>query len=219
MVGKHHNEKEALEAAYVRLESLADLARFALGSHSHIKSVMHGRGHRLTLEGESVGPTIIYYFDSPVSGRYLLYAPDSDGAEKVSVTSEHAEYSRSLRFPVVELSKNPRVESDSFKKVECVRAKDVESIIRALVSAAAEEDYIPKMYAFTHSGSGYFATMDLFSRRERVLVYAKSDEKTKCSAYKYDYISDRIERSVSVSNGGTYVRVINLAEPFQFFKP
>ena len=218
MVGKHHNEKEALEASYVQLESLADLARFALGSYSHIKSVMHGKDHRLMLEGESVGPMIIYYFDSPESGRYLLYAPDSDGTEKASVTSEHGEYSRSLRFPIVELSKNPRVESDRFKKVECVKAEDVESLIRALVSAAVEEDYIPKIYAFTHAGSRYFATMDLFGRRERVLVYAKSDEE-KCSAYKYDYISDRIERSMSVSNGGTYVRVINLAEPFQFFKP
>lgn len=219
MVGKHHNENGALEAAYVRLESLADLARFALGSHSHIKSVMHGKDHRLMLEGESVGPMIIYYFDSPASGRYLLYAPDSDGKEKVSVTSEQGEYSRSLRFPIVELSKDPRAESGSFKNVECVRAENVESLIRALVSAAAEDDYIPKIYAFTHAGSRYFATMDLFGRKERVLVYAKSDEKIGCSAYKYDYISDKVERAMSVSNGGTYVRVINLAEPFHFFKP
>jgi hypothetical protein len=219
MPGKNNREKNSLDAAYIRLESLSDLARFALGSHSYVKSVVHGKNHRLMLEGEVIGPSIVYYFDSTASGRYLLYAPDSDGKEKVSVTSSQGEYSSSLRFPIVELSKDPRVESTNFKKVECVMAKDVESLVRALVSAAAEYDYVPKIYSFNHSGSRYFATMDLFGRKEHVLVYAKSDEKAKFAAYKYDYINDRIEHSDSVSNGGTYIRVINLAEPFQFFKP
>lgn len=214
--------KDGLDAVYVRVGSLGDLARLALGSHSHIRSVRHGKSHRLMLDGEEVGPTIVYYFDSDRPGRYLLYTPDSDGVERAAMSetapSGLGDDYRSMRFPILELSMDPKSESTRIKKVTCVGVEDMDSVIRALVSSAGEEDYIPKVYAFAYKGTMYIGTMELFGRKERVFVYSRCPDKAS-PAYRYDYIKDTIEQAKSVSNGGTYVRVINLAEPFPFFKP
>ena len=79
---------------------------------------------------------------------------------------------------------------------------------------------VPKVYGFFYKNEHFIGSFDLFHEGEtRFLAFAKVGRKEVFSSMSYNYTNGIVEMSNSFSGKShMYVRVVNLAEPFPFFK-
>ena len=214
-------DRDELKCSYVRLLSLGDLARNAIDSQSHISAMPLSRKYRLFTEGERLaGLRMVYYFDSHMTARYLTYANDDSGerAGLVDSVPEQGGYGL-MRLPILEVESSPYAPAKGKRlKVAKIAARDHESLIRALVNEAnAGDDSPPKVYVFPSGKGRVVGSFGLF-RDRKSFTYARIDGGEPFPCFSYDYITDtiRVERRPG-QGSGIQIRVVNLAEPFQFF--
>jgi hypothetical protein len=216
-------------AYYIRLNSLLDLARHVCDFTNAVRpinAIDEDGKHRLFSIGERIGDIrILYYYDSDKMGQFCFYNPGEDAEERLELKSG-ADFEASdlklYKIPLIELMKNPYPMKKKAKfEVMQVRVKDFRSLVKALLSKSTEDDSgTPEVYGFFDKGVHYIGSYDLFYEHgAEFFAYAKVDQKETFCSISYDYTNGLVETSRSFSGKShMYVRVINLAEPFPFFK-
>lgn len=215
-------EKKENRVTYVKVTSLNDLVRNIAGSRSYSMALKAGSGYRLLCEGEHLGECrLVYYFETSKISRYLIYSADEDGNEKVEMVddvTQRNDHYKSQRIPIIEISKDPYspLKKDDLNKVTLIETKDLDSLVRALVSDM-EEDERPKLYSFQSGKEKIFGSYTL--TKHDTFVYARSSQKDSFPVMSYDSISDTIEPTKTFAGTSKlHIRVINLAEQPPFFK-
>lgn len=223
---KKEKKDKTIHAYYLELESPLDLARqaFGLGAAS-IKAIKDAQKYRLLLTGEHIGEIrIIYYATVEKIGNFFVYhAGWSEQYErseiKDSIISDQSDY-KSYKAPIVELLSLPYKEEKSFEKagkILLIEAKDWKTMVKA-VAGSAQEDSLPKLYAFYKGSDHIIGTFDFFKEGVKVFTYAKTSIKEKFGALSYSYPTDTITPvNAFAEKSETYIRVINLKKPFPFF--
>jgi hypothetical protein len=224
---------KGLHVKLIRLDTLLDLARnactFSAGTRP-IFMIKKGALYLVISLGIHIGSTRTAFFaESKKDGNFLVYSPKNlaDGAETAEITDSIRGYALDqsyYKIPIVELTGNAFFEEKDYKKgkVECVSASDYGSIVRSvIVRSAEEESTMPKVYAFTYKGERHIGSFSLLEDEDtKVFCYAKAGTGKAFSFFRYSYTDDRLDTADSIGEHSfIYVRVINLSEPFPFFKP
>jgi hypothetical protein len=226
-MAKKHSKSHTLYGYYVRLDSLVDLARLSISIGSggvHIDAIRQGKGYRLFKEGEKLEDTrLIYCVDVDSKDNVLVYNPSTDDEEcmfKDSIPSNAEDY-RKYKLPVLEITGKfvytPRDKLSDH--VPLVAVKGLDSFVRSIVTDTSGRTENIKLYSFFHNKQHVVGTFMSFKEGLRVFEYAVSDAKEKFSYLRYNYLSDSVEPCKNVAEKSMiYIKVINLAEPFPFFK-
>lgn len=220
---KSKGKKEELVALYLKLDSLKDLARNAASERSFILAVKTKDGYSLMCEGERIGDgKIMYLFETKKIGRYLIYSSDEELGERADIlddVTEGPDHYKSQRTPIIEILKDPYSPMDKkdLKDVGIVEAKDMDSLMRAVVSEMGEDE-MPKVVSFKSGKERIVGTLTLLKEHNKLFLYSKSPKIEPFSNITYDYNSDRVEASQSFSGmSKVHIRVINLEEKPPFF--
>ncbi len=213
----------------VKLAAVNDLGRAACTFDTSITTNLYafkkGDDYRILSRGEFVGElNIFYYRDFSRLHRFGRYSPGSQySAESFQLVdtaeSDHQWYS----MPIIELAHAPFQASSAVRgfKMLNIHIRDYTSIIRGLINKSIQNESMGRIYTFTHKGHRYVGSFELLSDENRtVFTYAKAGSDNVFAFYSYDYAADRIGEADHVgANNFIYLRVINLAEPFWFFRP
>ncbi|MGC9190433.1 MAG: hypothetical protein ACP5FR_00785 [Candidatus Micrarchaeia archaeon] len=220
-----HSHTLAIDAAFVGLNSLFDLARYALGggSNRHISAIRQNGSYKIIANGEKVnGIQIIYYYDSAEIGKFFLYGQGAQNENvelRDSIAQTLGDYS-TIKVPIVELLKNPYTEP---KKAEydilLVEVGNFDSFVKSLINDSQYGGSSAKVYSFEHNKERYIGSFELLKDSGKIFAYTKIDKGKIFNYIKYDFNKDSIELVDTITEKTfTYVRVINLAEPFPFFQ-
>ena len=218
---------QKISVAMVGLQSLQDLVRFNSTFStelSHLYAVKErGGGYRIFVRGEKIGSCIVVYsFLSDSIKRYIIYGPHSSRREEVQMVDEISKYLQDYKLyktELIELLENPFAECKS-QKVLVLKVTDYRSLVMKEVHSS-EEEKIGKVYLFVHKGKEYIGIFNFFHDDDvTVLLYAEAGGCAGKAFFRYNYISNTLELADSfVENQYPCVRIINLKEPFNFFRP
>jgi hypothetical protein len=216
-------EKKGLRGAYLRLESLEDLAISLTGERSYALAVKSGAGYKLMCDAEQLGDAkIMLYTETKSIGRYLIYSADDEG-EKVEIAddiAQRADRYKSQKIPIVEIAKDPypSIEKGALKRMQTLEVKDQGALIRAMVNSMGEDESL-KVYSFMSGGQRIIGTLTLINDHDKVFAYSKASSKGSFNTISYDYNSDTVELSKGFSlTPKIHIRVINLKDIPPFFK-
>lgn len=227
MAKKHAAKGQKPFGYYIRLSTLFDLARnsCSIGSGaSHINAIKQGGKYRLFSMGEKLdGTRLLYYLDVDSPGDTLVYNPNTEEEEcrfKDAASMAPADYTR-YKIPVVEISSSVySIRNKLSDAVNTVRVKGLESLVKSIVSDTSGRTETVKLYSFFYNSQHIIGTFSLFKDGvSKTFAYTNTDKEGQFGYLRYNYLND----SVDLCHGATdkaliYIRVINLAEPFPFFK-
>ncbi|MCL4373439.1 MAG: hypothetical protein M1360_00195 [Candidatus Marsarchaeota archaeon] len=222
--GSRRSAKGKIEVLYVRLNSIVDLARYmaASGTLKHVSAIKDGSAYKVFGTGEKIsGMQVVYYANANKISKFIVYNP-SAASEYIemrdTIAASLSDYSI-MKAPVLELETGFFVEAKA-KDIELtiVKAGDFESFAKALVNDSQYGGSSAKAYAFFYKGEHYLGSFELMRDNGKIFTYVKLGSGNIFNYLKYNYSTDSIEPTNSVTDKAyTYVRVINLAEPFPFF--
>ncbi|MEM0201885.1 MAG: hypothetical protein QXR73_01780 [Candidatus Micrarchaeaceae archaeon] len=213
-----------ISVAYVKVDSLVDLARLMSGQGSlkHISAIKDGNVYKIIYMGERAGGVqIAYYASAPKLSKFFIYSPNSPNEYikmEDSIASSINDYNL-MKAPILEIVASPfKEEKKPSFDISIVEVNDFESFVKSIVSDSQYGGSTSKVYAFFYKGAHYVGSFELMRDSGKIFTYAKADESNTFNYLKYDYTKDRIEPTSTIAEKSfTYVRVINLAEPFPFF--
>jgi hypothetical protein len=217
-------------ACYVRLGSVLDIARNSCdftGAVRPVYAVKEGKEYRLFSVGERVSEIrMLYCCKADRIGKFCVYNPAEESKERVEMKddiSSEASDIRLYKIPIIELLKNPYPIKEKPKlDAALVQVKDFSSLIKVLINDnVGEEGGAPKVYGFFSKGEHFIGSYEVFHEGSaKFFAYAKVDRKDVFNSIGYNYADGNVEAMDSFSGKShMYVRVVNLAEPFPFFKP
>ncbi len=214
------NKENELNAIYMMVSSLEDLARCAFGSHTHIKAVKIGQKFRLLTDGEKITHPIIYFTDVDKIGKYLVYRMDN-GIENAKIADSHPEEVAgygTYAMPIIEISNDPykKIAHPKMDAIKLVEVMDLDSMVRAFASNSYD-DNLQRMYVFKHKKNNILGTFDLFRKRNGVFAYVSTSMEIK-GVLEYNYSTDSVKSASIMTPGKAYIKVIHLSEPFPFFE-
>ncbi|MCL5430325.1 MAG: hypothetical protein M1504_02500 [Candidatus Marsarchaeota archaeon] len=226
---KASKDSKGMNAHFVELDSMSDIARnvSVFGDTTRpIFSVKDKGQYMLMSPGIRVGGTrIVFTVLTKRNGSILSYTPAMGGAsERIDIINSinpDMHNHNTQNIPIIELEENPFNTGKDDPKVVCVRAKDYSSMVKSIIGRSLENETIGKIYSFAGNGKRYIGSFNIIEEddEEKVLCYAEIKEKEKFPFYCYDYKNDRLAPTSAFGEPTYYyVRVINLAKPFSFFK-
>ncbi|VVB77300.1 Uncharacterised protein [uncultured archaeon] len=119
------------------------------------------------------------------------------------------------------MSSFPKAKKIGRQAVELIEARSAVDLISAAIKKASKEETLATVFSFTLKGRKVLAAFDLveaLSNSKPVLYFASYEGKT-ASFARYDYKEDSLDFVDFVGEHTfMYAKVINLAEPFPFFK-
>jgi hypothetical protein len=227
MAKKHTAKGQNSYGYYIKLGALLDLARDScvIGSGvSHINAIRQGSKYRLFSVGEKLeGTRLLYYLDVDSKGDALMYNPTSEEEEcefKDAAPLTPEDYKK-YKIPVVEvLGSIYAIKNKLSDAVATVRVKSVESLVKSVVSDTSGRTETVRLYSFLHNAQRIIGTFSLFRDGSfKTFAYASTGSKEQFSYMRYNYLSDSVEFCNNIADKTLiYLRIINLAEPFPFFK-
>lgn len=217
-----------LDLYFVRASSELDLVRYNCTFSNNVSALFSHQEAgktRIFLPSDKIGKTTLalYAMKDKVS-KYIIYRPGSSSApetlEFVDKFGENPGYN-SYRMPIVGLKSWP-IKKKELKSndVACVVFTSPESIASSLISKGSDMGIMEKVYAFVYKGKRYIGTFDLITDDSPTFSCAEVNFDKEHGFLKYNYTKDMLESSDLIGdNSASYLRAINLAEPFSFFKP
>jgi hypothetical protein len=215
---------------YARAESIEDIARRACKFDYTSDLLLLNRtakGNELISFGGRIKDTILaYYVNVKESGRIIRYAPASEGAaEKAEfVPSMRADATNGYYINVMkaDLGGFSRSKGIDAKSVELIGVDSALDLVSAVIKKTSkEESAFAHVYAFPFKGRRILAAFDLvnsLSNDRPAFFFAPFEGKTRSFA-RYDYREDRLDFTDTIGEHAyLYAKVINLAEPFPFFR-
>ena len=217
-----------LSLYFVRASSDMDLARYNCTFSSSMSAIFghkEGSKTRLFVPSDKIGKTTIaLYYMGDAASRYAIYHPGSNSTpEKLEFVDKFGENQgyNSYRMPIVGFKSWPIKEKElKNKDVACVIFNSPEAIAISLISKGSDIGIMEKVYSFLYKGKRYIGSFDLITEESPTFVCAEVNFDKGYGFLKYNYTNDMLEPSDLIGdNTASYLREINLAEPFSFFKP
>lgn len=227
--GKAEKQGGKIDSQFVRLESLSDLARNTTSFSDSTRPIFAqkiGSAYRLFEQGPKVGAVrFIFYSESKTCGKFLAYKPASGAGPEILEMKETIPFEMQRgevrNIPIVEITTSPFNEKKRATKVISVEVKDYASMVKGAITRSLDSESIGKVYAFRSGNQGYIGSLSLIEEEDKkVFCYSKIDYDAPFAFLRYNYQADKVEPTdIFGDHPYLYVRVINLAQPFTFFKP
>lgn len=227
MAEKEKGEKHKETIYYVKLASVNDLCRLAckFDMTSDMLLLDERKGaNRLIAFGEKIGDTqIAYYAEVSGVGGIMRYTPPSGGTPESSAFTRSVEQEGRFYLPIMRLDMGAIATSDKVddKMLSMVKAGGAIDVMRGIIRRSAKDEEMGHVYAFK-SGSKHivcaFNLVEELTNDMSTLYYAEEEGELGSFA-KYNYKEDRLTFGDEMEGlGSFYIKVVNLAAPFPFFK-
>ncbi|MGB9732346.1 MAG: hypothetical protein ACP5P2_01990 [Candidatus Micrarchaeia archaeon] len=226
-----HSKKEKIKAKqilWVKAKDILDLVRGACSFDTYSKdliSIKKGEKTILCLCGEELDDTTItYYTEWEPQGEVAIYSATPEG-ESLQFSNEGRLEQLSIHYinilPIeifpFEESKDP----DS-KNVIQVKVRKWENLVKSILKKSVEKEEIESAYVFELKGKNFIGAFDIIeelSNSKKIFYYAELNAYETSSFIRYNYSADKIEFTENFGEHSyLYVKLINLAQPFPFFK-
>ncbi len=221
------SEKKEITTYSVRLSSLTDLARAActFSPSPIIFAIKEKGGYKLMLPGERVDESSnVYTFETDKIANFCIYSP-SGASEKLEfkddIGTEQHDF-KTYRIQMIELLNDPFKgrESDGKENLLLFKVKEPESLIKGMLSGVTQEEKMGRVYRFAHKGKEYLCAFNTAYDGSVLVLYAETKPANVFNFISYNYSSNKLEFMKSLENTAyVSLAVVNLAEPFPFFKP
>ncbi|MDE1870067.1 MAG: hypothetical protein KGH71_03725 [Candidatus Micrarchaeota archaeon] len=223
-------KKGGKEILYVETESIEDLARFSSRFDSSAKEMLIykvGSKHRIVgLADQIDGKVIALYKDSDIDAdtlRYVYVSEDHKESMEVASTIEQRQSgSCYINLIDIDMSKFKVAKPEGVKGITCVRLNKIDDLVKSAIKRSVMRDSIEMLYAFTHNGKTYLGAFDIIDElvdEKKTFYYSAANTKLKASFARYKFGSNTVDFSTEFGEHSyMYVKIINLAKPFAFFK-
>ena len=219
--------KNEIKVRYFELNSEIDMARYACTfglSHRPVYAIKRGGKYMLLAEGETISNTKSFYctYTDRISRFLVYYVSENEENMKMQDIPREDEHYKSYRVPIIELENIPLVERTIKKEaVVLIKAKSLEYLVKDIISNSAEVESVLNSYCFEYKGTMYAGAFNLIpDEKLTTFMYSRCEAKGRFSFFKYSYTNDSIEMVDHISgNSFIFVKVINLKNPFPFFRP
>ena len=221
------SKKEPLTQYQIRVKSLVDLARTActFTSSPLLFAVKEGKRYKLMLPGERIDDSSnIYTFETDELANFIVYSPAGESEKlelKNEVEVEQHDF-KTYKIQVMELLNNPFANktADGKEKHLIFKVKDYNTLLKGMLSGAAQEDKMGRIYRFESGGKSYLCAFGTSYDGNVLILYAEADGANVFNFISYNLSSNKLEFLKSLNNTAyVSLAVVNLAEPFPFFKP
>ncbi len=226
---KKKTDKSAKSALrLVALKSLGDLARNVVSFGESVRPVFaaktDGAYALFTPMGKLGDVRLVFFLKSRSIGDYIAYQPKTITDNEILEMKDapRPQLNRSVQIiPIIELWKSPFTGKEGTPKSECIKVMDYSSLIKGVIARSIEHESMGKAYVFKHKSMTYAGSFALLDDDDaRSFCYAKVDLAKDFGFFRYNYNTDKVEATDTFGEHSyLYVRIINLQEPFSFFKP
>ena len=222
------SKKGGKQLLYIEADTLEDIVRFATRFDSSAKELIRakfGKKHRIIALSESIAEAVIaLYKEIEVDADTIRYEY-SAGANRTQFVSGVEQRQPGVSFVNlvgIDISKFKAAKPGTVKNVECVRVTGIDSLIKGLIKRSVIRETIEYAYSFPYRGRTIIGAFDLIeelSGERKTFYYSASSSKAKTGFARYNYTTDKLDFSDEFGEHSyMYVKIINLAEPFPFFK-
>ncbi|MDE1761783.1 MAG: hypothetical protein KGH78_01155 [Candidatus Micrarchaeota archaeon] len=222
------SKKGGKQLLYIEASTLEDIVRFATRFDSSAKELItakFGKKHRIIALAEGIDDVVIaLYKDIDVDADTIRYEYTS-GASRAQFVSGVEQRQPGVAFVnlvEIEISKFREAKPSAVKGVDCVQVKGEGSLIKGLIKKSVIRETIEYAYAFPYKGKTIIGAFDLIeelSGERKTFYYSTSNSKAKADFARYNYTTDKLDFSDEFGEHSyMYVKIINLAKPFPFFK-
>ncbi len=220
-------ESSSIKAQLIEVYKPIDIARYAcsFGLNNYpIYSVKNEKGYMIFIPGGKISEIrSVFYSNIEKTAKFFVYST-SDTEEKAEMQDnpKESEHYRSYRIPIIELKKIPYEEQKGKRQnVIHIKAVSSDSIVKNVIANSLENEEIGHVYCFSHEKRTYVCAFGLIDDdKTTTMMYAQCKQEKRFSFFRYNYQNDVLETSETITgNAYIFVRVINLARPFSFFKP
>lgn len=223
------NKPKGKGILYVKLSSMADLARYAYNFDFSSKSIILSRQQgkpRLIALGECIKESVIgYYVSVETQHSFIRYSfPSSSDITESAVFSETAEGSEKDHISIfrVDLGDFRELKAAGRDDVQQIKVETTQDLMHAAIKKSLREESFALLYAFEARGRRFICGFDLIDELaddRKTFYYAETKDKTKGGFARYSYSSNTFEFAETVGEHSyIYIKIISLAEPFPFFK-
>ncbi len=215
---------------YVKLASMNDLARLACHFSQHNKTIFASQlehKNSIFVLGEHIEDTkIVYYINQEKYPAIISYTNGEARPEHISMldTIDAVAKPDTYYLNVVE------IDTKSFKPVSNLKVEDLgiimvrkhEDLIKAIIKKSVERGEFEHAYVLERKGKHYIVSFDIFEdflHGSTILYYSELKSKPTAKFARFDYTSNSVDFSDDFGERKyVYVKLIYLAQPFDFFK-
>lgn len=229
MAGKKEEDKKSI--VYIRVKSLEDLCRYAYNfdfTSDNLLKEKTGKGYRISILGESIGDSVIAYYietGSDNSGTMIKYNVPSNGASEEIKFLTKVESTDIPRINLISIDlKAFKGKGIKRKSITSVKLGSLEDITKFALKKAAKYESSAHLYSFEYKKSIIICGFDLIDKLEdskQIFYYIQLglERKNRGRFIKYNYSENTIDFTDSIGEHPyAYIKIINLADSFPFFK-
>ena len=220
-------QPKANSIVYVKLGSLDDLSRYVCNfdyTASSIISIKAKSGYTLMAFGEQVeGNTIAYNIDIKGNEKIISYTYPSSSSQ-----SENSHFVNEIGalpnhyMNILEMDGKNLKKAAKIKPIPTVMVQDPYAFITAVIRRGVASDSLAHIYSFSKGGKTIYCAFDIIeelSEGPRTLYYSISNKKHGAGFARYKYTENKVDFATYMGEHSyMYAKIINLAEPFPFFK-
>lgn len=220
-------EISSIKAQFIEVYKPIDIARYSCSfglNNSPIYAVKNNNGYTIFTPNGKISETKAVFYSNidKIAKFFVYYNGDIDEKAEMQDNPKENEHYRSYRIPVLELKKIP-YEEQKGKKPNVIHIKAVshESIVKNVIANSLENEAIGQVYCFNHDKQTYVCAFGLIEDdKTTTIMYAPYKQEKRFSFFRYNYQNDVLETADTITgNAYIFVKAINLARPFSFFKP
>ncbi len=228
-MAKKKDGESSKQLMYVRVKSIEDLARSACRFDSTASELLvsryKGKRRLISLHEDIDALTIALYYEVEKSGelvRYYYGQEEKESAKFVEIINRQEPDCCYINVLDIDLSKIKEPKKVDAKSVVIIKVNKVDDLVKGLLKRSMRREYIEHAYVFPYKGGfiiGAFDIIEGLSDDKRTFYYAILNIKTSSNFARYDYVNNKFDFSNEFGNHSyMYVKIINLTEPFKFFK-
>ncbi|MDE1845842.1 MAG: hypothetical protein KGH53_00975 [Candidatus Micrarchaeota archaeon] len=224
-------KKGGKELLYIETETIEDLARFSSRFDSTAKEMLIykvGGKHRIVGLAEQIeGKVIALYKDSEIDAdtlRYVYVSEDHKESMEVASSIDQQRQSGSCYINLIDMdmSKFKVAKPEGVKGIACVRLNKLDDLVKSAIKRSVMRESIEMLYGFTHKGKTYLGAFDIIDEltdEKKTFYYSVANTKLKANFARYKFSTNTVDFSNDFGEHSyMYVKIINLAKPFAFFK-
>ncbi|MGC8662689.1 MAG: hypothetical protein ACP5RT_02800 [Candidatus Micrarchaeia archaeon] len=164
--------------------------------------------------------SIVYYATNSCEGMEIEYMANGEG-EKIDCTKSQIRQPGINYINILPIKMLPFGEA---KKIDAItiNVEDKDSLIKSIIKKGVENEEIEKIYIFEKGGkifAGAFSVLEELMNSKKIFYYTELANYNESAFIRYNYQDNTTEFTNEFGEHSyLYIKIINLAEPFPFFK-
>ena len=218
-------DKNEKSLVWIKVKSAVDLARAACTFDTYSKDLIATKRDGkdvLCLIGEDLNSsTIAYYVEEEHKESMAIYIAGPEG-EEVSFSNTNEERLNATYInilPIESLPFNTSSKEDSILQIKVLKA---ESLIRSIIKKAVQKEEIESAYIFEFKNKTYIGAFDVIyelTDSKKTCYYSEIPNYEESGFIRYNYSKGAFEFAKNFGEHSyLYIKLINLEQPFPFFK-